>query len=324
MATRNIEMNIKTNDGYDILYPATNSGSIQSVSDDVNELFGTNGSLDDILTKIGQYNLYWWKRRPVSYSIGSYSNKKILQCSTTYGGYYIYRGYNIEYDATISSYKLVNPIELELSYDDFSSSLNGYYFTMSGRGMGGGTKSTDLKDNVIYKGSGSISKSSSGGDYYLYQNCAEITSSVGNWSYTTSSNREANVDYGLSGMYEYSFLGKPFEKMPEISKMEVGSYIGTGVHGESNPNSLTFDFVVKILGISSNTGTVDTFNAIIFPWTSYLTISGGFTSTSDDDCPITRENEGKTISWYNDQSGDEALEAQGNVLGQQYFYIAIR
>lgn len=321
MATRNIEMNIKTQDGYDILYPATNSGSIQSVSDDVNELFGTNGSLDDILTKIGQYNLYWWKRRPVSYNIGSYSNKKILQCSTTYGGYSIYRGYGVEYDVTTSSYKLVNPTELNFSYDDFSS-LDAYYF-MIGREVNSGTKSTDLKDNVIYKGSGSISKSTSSGDYYLYLNCAEITSSVGNWSYTTSSNREANVDYGLSGMYEYSFLGKPFEKMPEISKMEVGSYIGTGVCGESNPNSLTFDFVVKILGISNYTKSVDTFSTIVFPWTSYLRVDSGYSSTSDDDCPITRENEGKTISWYNDQGGDEALEAQGNVLGEQYFYIAI-
>lgn len=99
-------------------------------------------------------------------------------------------------------------------------------------------------------------------------------------------------------------------------KIEVGSYVGTGTYGKTNPNSLTFGFEPKLVLIGEvgwNYFTV-LFNGI------GIVMAGGsnikMTSTSFS---------GKTVSWYNidEYTGSPKYRVQMNESGFVYHYIAI-
>ena len=42
--------------------------------------------------------------------------------------------------------------------------------------------------------------------------------------------------------------------LDQYAKIQTGSYTGTGTYGSSNPNSLTFNFSVKLISLSQNQG----------------------------------------------------------------------
>lgn len=129
------------------------------------------------------------------------------------------------------------------------------------------------------------------------------------------------------------------------AKIEVGSYVGTGTYGSSNPNSLTFGFVPKMVCIFEYTtdssgrsrGTLlDAVKPTIFCdmlTTSYkpggLSInqtSTGFNLSSSNsgsaEYVAKKSSDGKTISWYCSDSST-GTKAQGNISGQVYKYFAI-
>lgn len=106
----------------------------------------------------------------------------------------------------------------------------------------------------------------------------------------------------------------------------VGSYTGTGTYGSSNPNSLTFDFVPKVVfivpdGSHSNGGMILLYGATKFGgFGTFYTTSG---TVSAGQCNITWN--GTTVSWYNPASSinDAAIyEAQQNKSGMVYRYLA--
>lgn len=113
------------------------------------------------------------------------------------------------------------------------------------------------------------------------------------------------------------------------AKIDVGSYVGTGTYGSSNPNSLTFGFEPKIL-IVSKRKTLYIYNDTIEP------ILVEFLTTEYESQPVgaynasgvvymKKSSDGKTVSWYATSkeyaSSVEAL--QNNVSGTTYYYIAI-
>lgn len=129
-------------------------------------------------------------------------------------------------------------------------------------------------------------------------------------------------------------LGKPG------AKIEVGSYVGTGTYGSSNPNSLTFGFKPKLLWIlgtytNRKNGTSGYLNPIMFSGT-YKCISiiskvsvGAFSEDgiisdgAPEDYPADAHamlsTDGKTYSWYNDGNAGK----QFNSSNIEYHYIAI-
>ena len=88
------------------------------------------------------------------------------------------------------------------------------------------------------------------------------------------------------------------------------SYVGTGTYGKNNPNSLTFNFVPKVVMIRCG-GDANFFDAIYgmrevitdFSYGSYVTVK--WTK--------------KTLSWY---SVDDSWK-QMNDSGDKYYAIAI-
>lgn len=93
-----------------------------------------------------------------------------------------------------------------------------------------------------------------------------------------------------------------------VAEIASGTYVGTGTFGLNNPNSLTFDFVPKILIASS--------------WNNGLMVAdvnggmGYVLYASNNTCTMTRS--GNTVTWY---SGSAA--GQMNMHNNVYSYVAL-
>lgn len=113
------------------------------------------------------------------------------------------------------------------------------------------------------------------------------------------------------------YLGKLGDK----ARVQVVSYVGTGTYGADNPNSLTFDFVPKVVIISKIT-------ADSAPWALFLppilsgtysrrayNITGVTTKQTDSFAKINK----KTLSWFSTDGFTPQLNSQSD----KYTAIAI-
>ena len=159
---------------------------------------------------------------------------------------------------------------------------------------------------------------------------------AGETTYVHSYDRNAYPDSGTVAGLTYQFLGIPFDNAVEATKIATGSYVGTGVYGASNPNSLTFDFQPKVMLIPyymENNASYLGYHSLAAEthiWilnledltTEYENYNGfgvqGSSSTSG--IPKGKKSQdGKTIYWY---SGWNA-QNQFNSSGYTYHYIAL-
>ena len=103
-------------------------------------------------------------------------------------------------------------------------------------------------------------------------------------------------------------------------KIEVGSYVGTGTYGSSNPNSLTFEFeprLVVIVGAMYSDGTYVYTLTLVNPLTVASAHVGSGNKTG---CLVTWS--GKSVSWYNNGSSGQDGN-QLNYSGKTYCYVAL-
>lgn len=105
------------------------------------------------------------------------------------------------------------------------------------------------------------------------------------------------------------YLGKLGDK----ARVQVLSYVGTGTYGSSNPNSLTFDFVPKIVVIQSSTENSKYGSCIVLNGTKQA-----ITYPSTDYTSEFSWNK-KTVSWYNQDGSDYQL----NKSNAKYTAVAI-
>lgn len=113
-----------------------------------------------------------------------------------------------------------------------------------------------------------------------------------------------------------------------IAKIATGSYVGTGVYGEANPNSLTFPFEPKVVMVCSDTiqllygtsyGGHPVFGVLWEQLSSdYKSIGNNRYSSM---MVKTTDN---TLSWYTTEtSGSSAASSQLNTSGDVYRYVVI-
>lgn len=107
-----------------------------------------------------------------------------------------------------------------------------------------------------------------------------------------------------------------------FARIETGSYVGTGKYGESNPNTLTFGFIPKLVTISAGSG----YGFAVIPWggengNAFFVGYGTRLKVAHND---------DTISWYaregnnsNGSTHSPDAEAQMNSKNITYYYIAI-
>lgn len=114
------------------------------------------------------------------------------------------------------------------------------------------------------------------------------------------------------------YLGRLVDK----ARVQMLSYVGTGTYGESNPNSLTFDFVPKVVFItSSNFQSAYVYSATIIPDAGFYSITMAIYMGYESGTPggngfVTKSN--KTIMFY---SGDPTVQL--NISGLKYIAVAI-
>lgn len=94
-------------------------------------------------------------------------------------------------------------------------------------------------------------------------------------------------------------------------QIQTGSYIGTGKYGPNNPNSLTFNFVPKLVAIVAS-------DSLAFGGEFGLIWAGQPGS-------VNFSLSWRTLSWYygTDASGTVAPKYQLNVNNKKYYYAAI-
>lgn len=103
------------------------------------------------------------------------------------------------------------------------------------------------------------------------------------------------------------YLGKLGDK----ARMQVVSYVGTGIYGERNPNSLTFDFVPKAVFLSS----ANTYNKCFVSYGD----TTGYPHDDNTNSKLVVSWDKKKMSWFNYNDSKE----QFNASGYKYRVIAI-
>lgn len=137
--------------------------------------------------------------------------------------------------------------------------------------------------------------------FTAYAEYAEFTS--GPAQYLNSPNADAYPS-GVVGSVQYDALGKIGDKL----QIQTGTYVGSGVYGEGDQNSLTFNFVPKIVIVIYKTNT-DLGGNSGFIYIGQPGTGGGERFTVQD----------RTLFWYNSNSARE----QFNDLNSVYYYVAI-
>ena len=120
------------------------------------------------------------------------------------------------------------------------------------------------------------------------------------------------------------------------SRVILGSYVGTGKSGESNPNQITLAEPFKILCIygrqytdsyesidASGSGSVSNIIPSSIIPTEYTRGFGFFYSNNSRDSYGKKSADGKTFSWYFGLSPAGAADVQFNTSGVVYHYYAI-
>ena len=175
-----------------------------------------------------------------------------------------------------------------------------------------------------------------------------VSTEISDWEYVFSDSRNAYPDFGEKDGYEYQYLGVPFENARESTKISIGSYIGTGKYGKSNPNRIVTGFKVRMLMIfqeRDSAGSISPYNTkYLSPVFSYgseiiwFISPPGSTAYFVSNCRrldpenpllIKMDFNDDNVSWYVVSDGIPAGNVQSGDIGQYnrsgitYHYLAL-
>lgn len=292
---------------------------------------GTGAVPDDVLAELGKYKQYWWRRRlPAGdWEYLQSSDRNEYPDSSESNGYVVNVGNIISEKASIAANDARTPIKYAdaviTSQTGTLSLVSPSELTVSGTTA---SKYNVLKGKYILLEDGATTGSTSGflptGVYYIPDDAI--------FSISSSSRRIVYVDkYAIVTAspliegYEYNYLGIPFDNAVTAPKIETGSYVGTGTHGQANPNTLTFGFSPKLVLIYDGSTTYAMFFA--FGIGGEYTL-GGYLLAREDSTSAKNNNYARinsnVLNWYaSNTSATTARELQLNVESRTYHYFAI-
>ena len=302
-----------------------NKGAL--LQDETAALFGLNeaGVPNQALAFLGKYNQHWWQRRTYIVDTGYVENQKEPDewdgwlLGYTSSSLTIQYADKVEID-TDGSVSLVSPKSFTVTLNNASEADNilpgkylyfwgKYWYLPSTSGI------YDFYDDESYNNYVGVS-----GDIFNVTAKYYDSSVIGEWESIWSMDREAYPDSGILDNYEYLYVGIPYQNFVNLpSKMEFGSYIGTGTYGDDNPCILTFGFVPKIWGVYSFYSASDKYkhtlnNLIPFGQDGKTRVNWEFNSNTY----ISFKYSGVTVSWSNTLDN-----VQLNEEGSEYYYFAI-
>ena len=164
---------------------------------------------------------------------------------------------------------------------------------------------TYTKTAQTFPASAGVGSLAQNGASFLPQTLAECVRTNPFWGGSLSTALEMLTSVALNG-----------------AQIEVGSYVGTGTSGSSNPNSLTFGFAPKVLIVTGDWGSGSDYRNPYF--SAILNVQSGayqFSTTQYNEAPCsgTISLSGITVSWSSTGNSGQ----QGNVSGKTYNYVAI-
>lgn len=264
----------------------------------------------NVLAHVG--NLHVWekseKANPIVYSSSTVAVELGSTTTYTFGG-----TVEIENGAIV----LKNTFTAQGNAD--SSILVGCYFK---------------KDGVVYRVGGFNTNTSTTTTWDMIKVSIDTSSYVpGNTiEYKISTDSSSYPADGVQDDYYYTYVGQLGDPG---AKIEVGSYVGTGTYGSSNPNSLTFGFEPKIVKLLFRTRTNVGIGNL-----KYEDLTGEGFSRSQNFMVADRliaeyaqgegfgysysssygkkSPDGKTFYWYSTDAANQC-----NSSGYVYYYIAI-
>lgn len=140
--------------------------------------------------------------------------------------------------------------------------------------------------------------------YFFPANTVFTKQSSGNWY---ASKYQTVTSHGKTEPeYTIEYLGKLGDK----ARVQVVSYVGTGTYESDHPNSLTFNFVPKVVMITCG-GDTNIFHAIYGMIEVVTDLSTGYY--------VTVKWSKKTLSWYS----NDGPSYQMNDSGDKYYAVAI-
>ena len=285
---------------------------------------GTSAVPDDVLAELGKYKQYWWRRRTAQYytfaDVPTTENVDILPSSSSGSNRYTISD-SVEENQENGEITLAPPTEsisidyagnvnTAISRINSKLPINDYFiYAKSPLQVFKRTKEFTTSD-VVKSTTGSFWEAVAGS---LIKRTATLVP-AGDWEYVRSSSRSAYPDSGVSDGYEYEYLGIPLENAVTGFKMETGSYTGTGLYGEANPVTLTFQHTPQIVFL--NLQEAAHYNSI----PQYYILFRGLTRVTTYGASGTMlvSWDGKTVSWYSTKA-NEQMNNQGTV----YKYMAI-
>lgn len=152
--------------------------------------------------------------------------------------------------------------------------------------------------------------------YFFPANTVFTKQSSGNWY--ASKYQIVTLHGKTEPEYTIEYLGKLGDK----ARVQVVSYVGTGTYGESNQNSLTFDFVPKMVVVALSKDKSNNPNVRPEPndgWSNMFLWIHGMAMAGMSQSTIYFTNDGKKLSWYASNYAD----SQCNESGSVYTAVAI-
>lgn len=221
---------------------------------------GTDAVPDDVLDWLGAYNQYWWSlTTPAVYGYTEVrttdANRRWMDYTQT-----LYCSKSISIDQSNGAISLVDPVRKQTgtSQNDVGV-FRSYLISNAPIYISGIANSIFLVPSGISNSQLPIEVFNEDNGYWgihsTVNSLQKITSQYGfssglETSFLHSASRDAYPDSGTdSEGNTYCYLGIPFEnavlsarEIKGRARIAVGSYTGTGTYGNSNPNSLTFEF----------------------------------------------------------------------------------
>lgn len=310
---KNIEMNHLSADGsYEALYPKT-MANITYPSSNILSLLGLseNSNVDDAFNVLSRFhrglgNEYLWYRYKTTYedrfTWKSYPNLGV-------GATTVVKTYYCSSKVIINDNKAVmqNPTTITISSLSDCYNLIGKYCSEVSPPLTFYGHLVYISSNASFTKDGVNFRCTSGGSVCTSWFKEEVN--VGEYVNSQYSNTYPPT---TSDGYNYMALGQ----LGSIIQIATGSYTGTGTYSLSNKNSLTFDFVPKLVFVSaSDSARLEGFWAIkgslyASPAIAQSNIGGYFVENLTWD--------GKSLYWYT--SGNSA-RYQFNESGVTYYWI---
>lgn len=306
---------------------------------------GANALPDDVLAYLGQFAEHWW-RAYSNTSWTEYTEKRTNVSGTawsTSSSITVQVAKSISIDQSTGEITLVDPSNYTLSpstdYDTRESNaaaaqsaiVPGYLKVSDGTIYyfpDGSLISADADYGTMSfpRGSVQIAKPTAGSSATAQIVTTDaISHSQGTTEYLKSTNRNAYPDSGTVGNVTYAYLGIPLQNLPTATRIATGSYIGTGVYGVNNPNTLNFEFQPRLVFITyqkkDTYGNYANQHFLIYP-EQYGEVHQGSSSSYHYDTIL--QWGGNFVSWY--IAGTKSALSAGNQLNEaatEYYYVAI-